>query len=110
MNRDFIRRLWQAARDQGHDLGSPDGEGFDPDSPADDGNPFGMSEAELTLVVDVSAYVDHKRVAMRCHASQVSDSSFFMQMAPEAFAAAFGSEWFIEHNVDKYLEPGWLLA
>lgn len=107
MNRDAMKRMWNEARDQGNELGSPDGESFDPDGPADDGNPFGMPEADLTLVVDVSGYVDRKREAMRCHASQVDDSSFFMQMPREAFAAAFGQEWFIEHGVDKTLEPGW---
>jgi LmbE family N-acetylglucosaminyl deacetylase len=51
-------------------VGNPDGEQddldveFDPMAPADDGNPMGMPEAELTLSVDVSAYLDVKRAAI----------------------------------------------
>ncbi len=35
-----------------------------------------------------------KRAAMAAHASQIPDDSFFMTMAPEAFAEAFGTEWY----------------
>ncbi len=69
--------------------------GFDPGGPADDGNPFGTPEEELTTAVDVTQFVDRKRASMSCHKSQISDSSFFMQMPPEVFAQAFGTEWFI---------------
>ena len=71
---------------------------FDPNQ-TDDGNPFGMSEDELTTAIDVNAFMDAKRESMKCHASQITDSSFFLQMPPEAFAAAFGTEWFIRVGV-----------
>lgn len=105
MNRDEMRRQFAAAREQGEVLG-PDEE-FDPDGPMDDGNPMGLPEAELTLVVDVHAYVHQKRAAIAAHRSQVTDSSFFVQMPEEAFAFAFGREWFREPAVPAGLQPGW---
>jgi len=100
MNRDEMRRGIEMARELGADFGpdADDGEAFDPDAPMDDGNPMGTPEAELTLGVDVTAYVDQKREALTAHRSQVSDQSFFLQMPPEMFAQAFGREWFIEHD------------
>jgi LmbE family N-acetylglucosaminyl deacetylase len=106
MNRDDIRRQMAIARESGGAF-VPE-EDFDIDGPMDDGNPMGMPEAELTHVVDVSGFVDHKRRAITAHASQVTDSSFFLEMPPEAFARAFGQEWYIEHGVDPGLKPGWL--
>lgn len=110
VNRDAIARMMAAARRGGVDVGSPD-EGddeFDPHAPADDGNPFGTPEAELTLAVDVSAFVEQKRRAIACHRSQVSDSSFFLDMPDDVFAQAFGTEWFIEHDARPPMRPGWL--
>jgi LmbE family N-acetylglucosaminyl deacetylase len=104
MNRDAMRRQIGLAREAGV---GPDDD-FDPDAPMDDGNPMGTPEAELTMMVDVVAYVDHKRAAIAAHRSQVSDSSFFLQMPTEMFASAFGQEWFIERGVAPGLRPGWL--
>jgi LmbE family N-acetylglucosaminyl deacetylase len=56
---------------------------------------FGKPEAEMTCEVDVSAFTDHKRRAMRAHASQISEDSFFLAMPDDAFRFAFGTEWFI---------------
>ena len=56
---------------------------------------FGSPESVITGAVDVSEFLDHKRRAMQAHASQISEQSFFLQMPPEAFAFAFGTEWFI---------------
>ena len=67
-----------------------------------------MPEAELTLSVDVSAHLDAKRDAMRCHRSQIEDTSFFLQMPDEAFAQSFGTEWFIEHDRQPPVRPGWI--
>lgn len=92
MNRDRIRERMRAAREAG-----PAGadETWDPDSPADDGNPFGTPEAEISLCVDVREFAALKRASIACHSSQVSDAGFFMQMPDEAFREAFGIEWFI---------------
>ncbi len=59
------------------------------------GPDFGTPESELTCAVDVTAYTTHKRKAMRAHASQISEQSFFLAMPDEAFAFAFGTEFFI---------------
>jgi LmbE family N-acetylglucosaminyl deacetylase len=56
---------------------------------------FGKPESVITAAVDVTKYADVKRAAMRAHASQISDSSFFLAMPAEAFGFAFGTEWFI---------------
>ena len=89
MNRDAVVRFMQEAKAAG-----AEGVDFDPDQ-TDDGNPFGMTEAEITTAVDVSAFLAQKRASISAHASQITDTSFFMTMPPEAFAQAFGTEWFI---------------
>ena len=83
-------------------------EDWDPDGPADDGNPFGSPEDEITLEVDVADFTDLKREALRCHRSQVTDTSFFLDMPAERFRQAFGTEWFIEAGVDAPMRRGWL--
>ena len=112
MNRDAFVRMVEAAREAGEPMGGTDGEqdDFDPTGPADDGNPMGMPEAELTLSVDVSDHLEAKRNAMRCHASQIEDTSFFLQMPDDAFAAAFGIEWFIEHDGQPPVRSGWIFS
>lgn len=113
MNRDEMRRGIAMARSLGEDF-SPevdDGESFDPDGPMDDGHPMGTPEAEITLSIDVTAFVEQKRAALSAHASQVSDQSFFLRMPTEMFAHAFGREWFIEHDRDPSPagpRDGWL--
>lgn len=87
MNRDSIVRFQEMMRSMGREAD------FDVND-TDDGNPFGLSESELTTAVDVSAHLERKRASIRCHASQISDTSFFSTMPPEAFAVAFGTEWF----------------
>jgi LmbE family N-acetylglucosaminyl deacetylase len=62
-----------------------------PEMPED----FGTPEAEITCAVDVTKYAEQKRQAMRAHASQISEQSFFLAMPDEAFLLAFGTEWFI---------------
>jgi LmbE family N-acetylglucosaminyl deacetylase len=56
---------------------------------------LGVAEERITTAVDVSGYLDHKRRAMQAHGSQISDSSFFLAMPPEAFASIWGTEWYI---------------
>ena len=60
-----------------------------------DGNPFGEPEANISHKVDVLDYCEAKRNAIGCHASQVTDSQWFLSMPPDVFTAAFGAEWFI---------------
>jgi LmbE family N-acetylglucosaminyl deacetylase len=56
---------------------------------------FGTPEAQLTAAVDVNAFADYKRRAMRAHASQISEESFFLAMPDDMFRTVFGTEWFI---------------
>jgi LmbE family N-acetylglucosaminyl deacetylase len=103
-NRDALVRLREAVPEADEDF-----EDFDPEGPSDDGNPFGTPEAELNLAVDVSAYLDQKRKALAAHASQTSDVGLMLAMPPEAFAAVFGTEWYIEPGTPPGLRSGWLL-
>jgi len=59
---------------------------------------FGKPESEITASVDVGAYLAFKRRAMRAHASQISEQSFFLSMPDDLFAMAFGTEWFIRNG------------
>jgi LmbE family N-acetylglucosaminyl deacetylase len=94
MNRDDLRRLMEMARENNME---PPG---DVEGSADfDMDEFGSPESIITTCVDVSDVMDQKRRAMVAHASQISENSFFLAMPPEAFAAAFGREWFIHRGV-----------
>ncbi len=63
-----------------------------PDDP-DDLN-LGVPGHLITTRVDITAVIDRKRAAMRAHASQIPADSFFLQLPDEAYAMAFGTEWF----------------
>jgi LmbE family N-acetylglucosaminyl deacetylase len=102
MNRDAIAEFMKVAADAGQEVD------FDPEGPSDDGNPFGTPAAELTTSIDVSAHINAKRESIMAHRSQVSDSSFFLQMPPEAFAVAFGTEWFIRVGEPGGIREDWL--
>jgi len=73
-----------------------------PEAPEESGTP----EAEITARVDVTKYLDVKRAAMRAHASQIPEQSFFLAMDDETFAFAFGTECFIRegHGQETALE------
>jgi LmbE family N-acetylglucosaminyl deacetylase len=97
MNRDHIKRLMEQSA-----LEPPEGT-MDADDlaerqavVADDS--FGSPEGVITHAVDVSEFLAQKRKAMEAHASQISAESFFLAMPPEAFAAGFGTEWYIERG------------
>ena len=59
---------------------------------------MGMPASAITTTVDVGDFVDQKRAAMQAHASQIPEESFFLQLPPDAFRAAFGYEWFIRRG------------
>lgn len=114
MNRDHMRRMVEAAREAGT-IGGGDGgvgegsgqegEDWNPDAPADDGNPIGTPEAEIHWHVDVRPVIATKRAALAAHASQ-EDVGWMLGMPEEQFAAVFGDEWFIEPG----REPGLTLG
>ncbi|SOC57978.1 PIG-L deacetylase family protein [Ornithinimicrobium cerasi] len=92
MNRDALRRQFVAAREAGM---APEDSDWDPDLPADDGNPLGTPEAELHWHVDGRPVLGAKRAALACHASQ-EDVGWMLQLPEEQFASVFGDEWFSE--------------
>jgi LmbE family N-acetylglucosaminyl deacetylase len=106
MNRDHIVRMIAAARASGAPISVEDD--FDPNAGADDGNPLGMPEAEITHSVDVSTYIAAKRASLSAHRSQVTDTKFFLDMPDDAFTSALGTEWFILKGAEPGLRPGWL--
>ncbi len=71
---------------------------------------FGMPESVITAAVDVTPYVEYKRRAMRAHASQISEQSFFLALPDEAFAYGFGTEWFIREGQGPGITETDLLA
>lgn len=88
MNRDHIRRGMQANPDLAASLDDDRAATVEQDG-------FGMTEDEITHAVDVSDLLDVKRAAMAAHASQIDEASFFLALPPDAFAEAFGTEWFV---------------
>jgi LmbE family N-acetylglucosaminyl deacetylase len=85
-------------------------EDWDPDLPADDGNPFGTPEIEIHYAVDVADHVPRKRQALACHASQTSDAGAMLAMPEDMFAKVFGTEWFIEPGQPPGLAQSWPFA
>jgi LmbE family N-acetylglucosaminyl deacetylase len=73
-------------------------EGLDglPDEPPDES--LGVSSELITTRIDVSAQADVKRRAMGCHRSQIGETSFFLSLRGEQFAAVFGTEEFIRRG------------
>lgn len=62
---------------------------------------FGMPEAEITHAIDVSDVLEEKRAAMKAHASQITDESFFLTMNAEQYNQAFGTEWYVAAYLSK---------
>ena len=89
-NRDAMRRLLAEARAAG---------ARESDLPDLDVESMGTPEAELTTRVDVRPWLAAKRAAMRAHASQIAEESFFLAVPDEGFALAFGTEWFVHVGV-----------
>ncbi len=85
-NRDFFQSM--AARMADADWDPPEGS-------MENIGEMGEPAARLTTDVDVTDVLDRKRAAMRVHASQISESSFFLAMSDEMFSTVFGHEWFI---------------
>jgi len=86
MNRDYMLSLADRADDFGFDL---------PEEQRSMLDTMGVPAERVTTAVDVSDYLDRKRGAMQAHPSQITDTSFFLKMPPEAFAAVWGTEWYM---------------
>jgi LmbE family N-acetylglucosaminyl deacetylase len=87
VNRDYLKRLTETAEGAALLVASEE------ERPAIDN--LGVGEERITTAVDVSAFLDRKRRAMEAHASQISETSFFLSMPPEAFADVWGQEWYV---------------
>ncbi|MGY6502229.1 MAG: PIG-L family deacetylase [Acidimicrobiales bacterium] len=99
MNRDALARM----RDEAIAAGAIEAPDDAPDVASEPD--FGSPESILTHAIDVSDLIDVKRASMAAHASQISEESFFLAMPAESFAAAFGTEWFIQHGSDHHGGP-----
>jgi len=102
INRDHIQRARERFDEQAAEAGI--------ETPDIDVDTFGMPESIITAAVDVTPYLEHKRRAMRAHASQISEQSFFLAMPDDAFAYAFGTEWFIREGQGPGITETDLLA
>lgn len=91
MNRDHIARMMAAA---------DGGLGPEEERPTLEAG-FGSHEGLITHAVDVSAVLDRKRRAMQAHASQIGPDAFFLRLPAEAFAGAFGIEWYIAEGASR---------
>jgi hypothetical protein len=84
-----------------------------PDEPP--GENFGVSAHLITTRVDVSSVAGTKRLAMRCHRSQISDTDFFLALEEKEFIAAFGTEEYIRRGapagtVETALDLSWTIG
>ncbi len=85
-NRDHIRRGMEQAAASGVEM---------PDMPDPADLQIGVSEDRITTAIDARDQVDVKRRSMKAHASQISETSFFLAMPPDIFKEGFGWEWYI---------------
>lgn len=72
--------------------------GLTPPEDIGDLTQFGVPRERITTRVDVSDYLDAKRAAMAAHSSQIAETSFFLNMGPEAFTAVWGEEAYIRRG------------
>jgi LmbE family N-acetylglucosaminyl deacetylase len=103
INRDHVRRGMREFAEQAAAAGIEMPEATEQEE-------FGKPEKEITAAVDVSPYLEYKRQAMRAHASQISEHSFFLGMPEESFRYAFGTEWFIRDGQGPGITETDLLA
>lgn len=101
VDRDHFAAAMPKMRAMMADLGLDDG--MDDDEQAEiqaeiDAGSLGVDSASITHRVDVSAAAAEKRAAMAAHASQIPADSFFLQLPPDAFALAFGVEWYRQRD------------
>lgn len=73
-----------------------------PDFTQDEPRPIYTDRASITHRVNVRRYLDHKRAAMRAHASQAEGSAdtrtlaYCLKLPRPLYRLAFGTEWFVE--------------
>ena len=87
MDRGFMQELRRRAAE--FQVG-PDG-----DDELEGVDTMGEPSERITTEVDVTRWVDTKKLAMRAHASQIAEDSFFLSMPDDLFTEVWGQEWFI---------------
>ncbi|MGP0108884.1 MAG: PIG-L family deacetylase [Acidimicrobiales bacterium] len=95
MDRDFFQELRQEVVDS--DLAPP---GDEPDEEVTMGEPADR----ITTEVDVARWIETKRQAMRAHASQIGEGSFFLSMPDDLFTRVWGQEWYIRVRPEPMAE------
>jgi LmbE family N-acetylglucosaminyl deacetylase len=91
VNRSHLRRLLEHTAEFGVALAEEDR------PPVDE---LGVEEDRITTAVDVTPYLETKRRAMRAHASQIAETSFFLSIPDDVFAAVWGTEWYVRQGAD----------
>ncbi len=99
LNRDALSRQMAAART----TEMPEGVEI-PD--VSDDSTFGKSESVITHFVDVTSELASKRRSIRAHPSQVDATHFLLAMPDQAFAAGFGTEWYVLDDVSVGRDDG----
>lgn len=99
LNRDHVLELM---REHAHELTDLS------DLPNFDEFDIGLPAHRITTTVDVRPFLETKREAMRAHPSQISDTSFFLQMPEEPFRETFGWEWYIRRDTPPGVSEDWL--
>jgi LmbE family N-acetylglucosaminyl deacetylase len=90
VNRDEMLRNFRHFAEQGLGPNEP---------PPVDEFELGLPEERMTTVVDVRAWLEQKRDAMRVHASQIGENSFFLSMPDDVFETVWGREWYIHRGI-----------
>ena len=106
MDRDFMVALRAEAAESD----------YGPDDDLEGADTMGEPAARITTELDVTPWIGAKRDAMRAHASQIAEDSFFLAMPEDLFARVWGQEWFIRVRPEPSglgggtREPGLVLA
>ena len=66
---------------------------------------LGTPAAKISHAVDATPWISRKRAAMAAHHSQIDEDTFFLMLPDEAFATAFGTEWFVRRGATRTGEP-----
>jgi N-acetyl-1-D-myo-inositol-2-amino-2-deoxy-alpha-D-glucopyranoside deacetylase len=57
--------------------------------------PFGVPDETITTSIDVTPWLETKRKALRAHASQIGEDSFFLNLPDDLAREVFGHEHFV---------------
>jgi LmbE family N-acetylglucosaminyl deacetylase len=86
MNRDYMQEL-------ASETAATDWE--PPEEVAEGQSTMGEPASRITTEIDVTPWIERKRQAMRAHASQISETSFFLAMPDPVYRKVWGREWYI---------------